>query len=208
MAGRKEDRYYDAFIEMCGYACDAAMFLREILGDFKADDLDMQIAKMHAIEQDGDVARHTMTKKLAKEFITPIEREDIMQMSESIDNVTDKIEDVLLRLYMFNIPAVRDDALLIADIIVKCTAALKDALEEFPNFRRSKTLQEKIIEVNHLEEEGDRLYTGAVRNVFVDEGLPPLLASSWHNVLHYMEEVCDACEDVADIIEGVMMKNS
>jgi predicted phosphate transport protein (TIGR00153 family) len=164
--------------------------------------------KMHAIEQDGDVARHSMTKKLAKEFITPIEREDIMQMSESIDTVTDRIEDVLLRLYMFNIPTVREDALRIADVIVKCATALKEALEEFPNFRKSKTIQEKIIEVNHLEEEGDRLYTEAVRNVFVDDALSPLEATSWHNVFHYMEEVCDACEDVADVIEGVMMKNS
>ncbi|MDR0357723.1 MAG: DUF47 family protein, partial [Clostridiales Family XIII bacterium] len=147
-------------------------------------------------------------KKLAKEFITPIEREDIMQMSESIDTVTDKIEDVLLRLYMFNIPEIREDALRIADVIVKCATALKDALEEFHNFRKSKTIQEKIIEVNHLEEEGDRLYTDAVRNVFTDSSLPPLIVSSWDNVFHYMEDVCDACEDVADVIEGVMMKNS
>ncbi|MDR1953457.1 MAG: DUF47 family protein [Clostridiales Family XIII bacterium] len=208
MAGRKENKYYDAFVEMSSYSCDAALLLREILREFNPDDLNMQMEKMHAIEQDGDVARHTMTKKLAKEFITPIEREDIMQMSESIDNVTDKIEDVLLRLYMFNIPSMRDDALLIADVIVKCTTALKDALEEFHNFRKSKTIQEKVIEVNHLEEEGDKLYMMAVRNVFMDESLPPLIASSWNHVLHYMEDVCDACEDVADVIEGVMMKNS
>ncbi|MDR1027790.1 MAG: DUF47 family protein [Clostridiales Family XIII bacterium] len=208
MSRKKEDKYYDAFIEMGSYSCDAASLLRKILSDFNTEDLDVQMKKMHAIEHDGDMARHTMTKKLAKEFITPIEREDIMQMSESIDTVTDKIEDVLLRLYMFNILSIREDALLIADIIVKCTTALKEALEEFHNFRKSKTLQEKVIEVNRLEEEGDRLYTLAVRHVFTDESLPPLLASSWGTVLHYMEDVCDACEDVADVIEGVMMKNS
>jgi predicted phosphate transport protein (TIGR00153 family) len=208
VAGKREGKYYDAFVEMCGYSCDAARLLREILIDFNVDELSEKMEKMHAIEQAGDVARHTMTKMLAKEFITPIEREDIMQMSDSIDNVTDKVEDVLLRLYMFNIPHIREDALAIADVIVKCTMALQDALEEFHNFRKSKTLQDKIIEINRLEETGDRMYTEAVRNVFTDSDLTPLLASSWHNVFHYMEDVCDACEDVADVIEGVMMKNS
>jgi predicted phosphate transport protein (TIGR00153 family) len=205
---RKEDKYYEAFIEMSGYSCEAALFLRKILGGYEPDGLDVHIDEMHAIEHSGDLARHAMTKQLAREFVTPIEREDIMQMADSIDTVTDKIEDVLLRLHMFNIRVIREDAINLADIIVKCTSALKDALEEFHNFKKSKTIQEKIIEVNHLEEEGDRLYVHAIRLVFTDENILPLTAMSWNEVYHYMEDVCDACEDVADIIEGVIMKNS
>jgi predicted phosphate transport protein (TIGR00153 family) len=208
LAGKKDDVYFVALVEMASYGCDAALYLREILNHFEPGELDIEREKMHAIEHDGDVARHTMTKKLAREFITPIEREDIMHMSEMIDNVTDKTEDVLLRLYMFNIKEIRPEALEIADIIVKCAAAVKDALEELHNFRKSKTIQELLIEINRLEEEGDRMYNAAVHNVFSEENIDPLAAIAWNHVFHYMEDVCDACEDVADVIEDVIMKNS
>jgi predicted phosphate transport protein (TIGR00153 family) len=204
----KEDKYYTAFIEMSGYSCEAAQFLREILGRFDPDDLDIRNEKMHAIEHSGDLARHAMTKHLAREFITPIEREDIMQLAEAIDTVTDKIEDVLQRIYMFHIREIREEAILLADIIVKCTSELKAALEEFHNFRKSKTIMEKLIEINHLEEEGDRVYVSAVRRVFSGDDVSAKTAVAWSQVFHYMEGVCDACEDVADIIEGVIMKNS
>jgi predicted phosphate transport protein (TIGR00153 family) len=193
---------------MASYSCDAARYLREILEHYDPDQLDVQRAKMHSIEHDGDVARHAMTKKLAKEFITPIEREDIMHMSEMIDNITDKTEDVLLRLHMFNIKTIRPEALDVADIIVKCSSAVKDALEELHNFKKSKSIQELLIEINRLEEVGDHMYTSAVHNVFSEEGIDPLMAIAWNHIFHYMEDVCDACEDVADVIEDVIMKNS
>ena len=208
MANKKQDRYYDIFIEMAAFSCDAAKFLREILGDFDPDKLEDYMEKMHAIEHDGDVSKHAMTKLLSKEFITPIEREDIMAMSESIDTVTDKTEDALQRMFMYNIKTVRQDAIPIADAVVKCTEAMKDALEEFHNFKKSKTIGEKLIEINTLEEEGDRMYIKATRNVFTDAGLTPLEAFSWSHIFHYLEDVLDACEDVADVIEGVIMKNS
>ena len=130
MAKKKDDQYFDALVEMGNYACDAAVFLRKILGDYNPDELDDPRKQMHNIEHNGDTARHNMIKRLSKEFITPIEREDIMAISESVDTVTDKIEDVLLRLYMFNIREIRPEALEIGDVIVKCTSAMKKALEE------------------------------------------------------------------------------
>ena len=208
MANKKQDRYYDIFVEMGAFSCDAAIFLREILGDYHPGNLEDYMEKMHAIEHDGDVSKHEMTRLLSKEFITPIEREDIMALGETIDTVTDKVEDALQRMFMYNIKTVRMDALPIAEAVVKCTEAMKDALEEFHNFKKSKTLGEKLIEINTLEEVGDKMYIEAVRNVFTDTGLSPLEAFSWSHIFHYLEDVFDACEDVADVIEGVIMKNS
>ena len=205
---KKSNKYYDCFVEMSEYSCKAALFLKEIIENYDPSELQGQIEKMHSIEHAGDVARHGMTKLLAKEFITPIGPEDIMQMSEAIDTVTDKIEDVLLRLYMFDIDEIREDAKIIADVIVKCTTAMKEALDEMYNFRKSKSLNDLIIEINRLEEEGDRLYQVAVRNVYTDESITPKGISAWNMVFDYMEDVCDACEDVADVIEGVIMKNT
>jgi len=209
MSSKKQDRYYNIFIEMCTYSCKAAVFLKEILSDFNPEKLGESMEKMHAIEHDGDVSRHEMIKMLAKEFITPIEREDIMAMSETIDTVTDKIEDVLQKMYMYNVKSVREDALVIADIIIKSTEALREALEEFRDFKKkAKTIKEKIIEINRLEEEGDLMYIEGTHKVFTDENLTPLEAFGWSHIFHYMEDVLDACEDAADVVEGVVMKNT
>jgi len=208
MAGKRDEMYYSAFVEMAGYSCQAAQFLKDVLEQYDPEAIGPLKKQMHEIEQNADIAKHTMTKSLAKEFITPIEREDIMELASYIDTVTDKIEDVLLRLYMFNIRKVRDDAIAIAQTIVQCTTSMKQALEEFHNFKKSKTIQQLIVEVNHLEEVGDSQYTEAVRNVFTDPDIPAIEVMAWNQIFHYMEDVCDACEDVADVVEGAIMKNS
>ncbi|GHU68273.1 hypothetical protein AGMMS49983_20710 [Clostridia bacterium] len=144
---KKQERYYDIFVETTGFSCDAAIFLREILGDYRVERIEADMEKMHSIEHDGDVSRHQMVKLLSAEFVPPIEREDIMAMSEAIDTVTDKIEDVLQRLYMLNIQQVRKDALVIADVVVKTCEALRETMEDFSNFKKSKTINDKIIEI-------------------------------------------------------------
>ena len=207
MAIKKDENYYGTFVVLVKYSCDAAELLKEIMYNFNADDLQDKMRQMHDIEHAGDVERHIMIKKLAREFITPIEREDIVALADSIDNVTDTIEDVLLRMYMFNITSMRQEALKMTDIIVKCCEALKQALEEFYNFRKSQSLHDLIIEINSMEEEGDELFKEATRNLYVN-CKDPLEVFGWDQTFHYMEKCCDACEDVSDVIESVMMKNS
>jgi len=163
--------------------------------------------EMHKIEHRGDEARHIMIKKLAREFITPIEREDIMALADSIDNVTDSIEDVLMHMYMRNIRNVREYAKKMSDLIVKCCNKLKEALNEFHNFRKSKILHELIVEVNHLEEVGDRYFTEAIRELYVTcNDFKEVFA--WDRTFDFLEKCCDDCEEVANVIENVIMKNS
>lgn len=207
MSIRKDDSYFSTFVDLVNYSCDAANLLTEIMHNYNPDELEEKMRLMHNIEHAADVERHIMMKKLAKEFITPIEREDIVSMADAIDNVTDNIEDVLMRMYMFNIKTMRDDALRMAEIIKKCCEALREALHEFYNFRKSQTLHNLIVEINRMEEEGDELFTKATRRLYV-EAKDPLEVYGWGRTLHYMEICCDACEDVADVIESVMMKNS
>ena len=207
MARRKEDNYFATFVELVQYSCDAAALLNEIINDFKAEELEIKMKEMHEIEHAGDKGRHTMMKQLAREFITPIEREDIIALGDAIDNVTDTIEDVLLRFYMFNITAMRDDAFKMAAIIVQCCEALKQAMAEFANFRKSQLIHQLIVEINRLEEEGDALFVKATRNLFVNEK-DPIKIFAWRETLEYMEKCCDACEQVSEVIESVMMKNS
>ena len=204
---KKNENYFHTFVELVKYSCDAAQLLNEIMNNFQAAEVEEKMRQMHEIEHAGDVERHRMIKRLAREFITPIEREDIVLMADTIDNVTDTIEDVLMRLYMFNFTTLRTDAIEMAAIIVKCCEALKEALEEFPNFRKSQVLHKMIVEINHLEEEGDRLFVKATRDLFVN-AKDPVETLAWKETLEFMEKCCDACEDAAEVIESVMMKNS
>ena len=208
MANKKQERYYEIFINMSEYSCNAARLLLEIFSDFDSEKLEEYMERMHVIEHEGDVARHEMTKQLAKEFITPIEREDIMMMGESIDTVTDKIEDVLQKMYMYNVKTIREDAVLTAEKLIDITEALRTALTEFCNFKKSKIISEMLIEINRLEEEGDKRYIETVRNVFTDKDIDAAEAFAWSHIFHYMEDVFDACEDAADVIEGTIMKNT
>jgi predicted phosphate transport protein (TIGR00153 family) len=201
-------KYFEAFKEMCGYSADAAALLKEIVTNYDPELIPMHRDKMHAIEHDGDVARHTMFRQLGKESRPPIEREDIIAMADAIDVVTDSVEDVLLRLYMFDIREIRPDMHGVADVLIKIIGVLMEAVDEFPEFRTSKTLHEKLIRINNLEEEADRLYIEAVRGVYTDGSLSPVEVAAWAHIFVYMEEVADAVEDAADVIESVMMKNA
>jgi len=207
MARKKDMNYFDAFVELVGYSCKAAQLLNDIMNDFNADELSAKMKEMHAIEHSGDEARHAIVKRLAREFITPIEREDIMAMTDAIDNVTDTIEDVLMRMYMYNVTSIREHAVRMTEVIVKCCNSLKEALDEFYNYRKSKKLHELIIEINRLEEVGDSLFTEATRDLYCNCNDSKEVAA-WDIVFYYLEKCCDSCEDVADVIENVIMKNS
>lgn len=207
MARKKDESYFDTFVELVGYSCKAANLLNEIMNHYDAETLPQKMNEMHEIEHSGDEARHKMIRRLAREFITPIEREDIMEMANAIDTVTDTIEDVLMRMYMYNLQQVTEHALKMTDVVVKCCNSLKLALDEFHNFRKSHKLHELVIEINRLEEVGDVLFTEATRSLYVNSTDYKELAA-WDTTYHYLEKCCDSCEDVANAIENVIMKNS
>jgi len=204
---KKDNNYFGAFVELSEYSCKAAELLYGIMSSYNPDNLEEKMKEMHKIEHAGDVERHLMMQKLAKDFFTPIEREDIIAMADAIDNVTDFVEDALMRLYMYNVRSMREDGLKLAAIIVECCEKMREALKEFQNFRKSQSLHQLIVEINRLEEDGDELYVKATRDVYVN-AKDPLEAHGWGRTLHYMEVCCDACEDVADVMESVIMKNS
>lgn len=207
MVRKKGYNYFDAFVELVQYSCEAATLLNKTVNGFKLDNFEEIMTQMHDIEHAGDMGKHQLMKKLAREFITPIEREDIMALTDAIDNVTDTIEDVLMCIYMFNIVKIRKDAAEMTEIIVKCCEALKEAMQEFGNFRKSQTLHSLIVEINRLEEEGDALFIKATRNLYVEK-VDPVEIIAWGQTFKYLEKCCDACEDVSEVIESVRMKNS
>lgn len=203
--GRNE--YFEAFAQMTAMAREAAVYLQKTLKEFDPKTLPEKMSSLHSIEHRADEAKHAMMKKLAREFVTPIEREDIITIANEIDDVTDTIEDVLMRIYMYNITEIRLEALAFADVIVRCCEALEVAMDEFHNFHKSQTLHQCIVDVNTMEEEGDALYMRAMRALYTsDASVVDILV--WSETFDRFEVCCDACEHVAGAMESVIMNNS
>lgn len=206
--GKKRDfNYFEAFVQLVDYSCQSAEILETSLKRFNPTGLAEMMKNLHGIEHAADMGKHDMMNRLAREFIAPIEREDIIELGQEIDNVTDSIEDVLMGVYMYNILSIRPEAIDFVDVIVQCCNGLKKAMEDFQNFRKSTTLHDSVVEINRLEEVGDRLYTEAVRNLYVN-CKDPVEILAWTKIFDRMESCCDACEHVANVVESVMMKNS
>jgi len=207
MASKSASRYYTNFVEGVGFSCQAASMLHESLQCYDHTKIHDRMMEMHNIEHTADYAKHEMMEHLMKEFITPIEREDIISLSQNIDDVTDSVEDVIMRAYMFNIKSIKPEALAFSKLIVSCCCALKIMMEEFHNFRKSSTIHGLIVEINRIEEEADKLYTEAVRNLYVASS-DPVEIIVWTEMFNCLEKCCDECEDVANVVESIIMKNS
>ena len=208
MKKQRTNEYFEGFVSGMESACKAAEYLESVVEHYDPEKLNEQVEEMHKIEHEADLNKHALMQKLAKEFITPIEREDIILLLQQIDNVTDFIEDVVRKMFMYNAKSMRVEALEFATIIKQCCYESRDALKEMPGFQKSSArLAEAIVKVNDFEEQGDRLYCAAMRRLY-SENAEPLERITWTKLFDWMEACCDACEDVMESVELVVLKNS
>ncbi len=205
---KKDDfDYFEYFHSAAVSATKAGELLQNCVSSFNPSLVGEWMQQMHSIENSADTAKHQMIERLAHEFMTPIEREDIILLAQDLDNVVDSIDEVLRRMYMFHMKAIRPEALKFAELICKCCKVLELVLTEFHNFKSSKTIYKSLIEVNSLESDGDVLYSESVRELFSGS------ASArdeliWLNIFEEFEECLDSCEDVADTLESIIIKNT
>ena len=207
MAKKQDAYYFETFTACLDDACKAAQLLDRSMREFDPAQIKETLDEMHNIEHAADDKKHELLNVLAKAFITPIEREDIMLLSQNIDEVTDQIEDVLLRLYCNNVQTIRPDALKLSEVMIRCCEEAKNMAKEFADFKHSKTLHGHIVNINTLEEEADSLFISSLRTLHTTCS-DPLEIIVWREIYTYMEKCVDACEHVADSVESVIMKNS
>ena len=204
---KKNYDYFDGFIENAAYGCECVKALRASLTPYSLETLPEKVIEIHKIEHGADGSKHEMMSHLLKDFLPPIEREDIVQLAQEIDSVTDSIEDIIIQLDMFQVKELHPDFQPFLDVIEQCCIDVHESLKEFKNYKKSSTLKEKLIELNMLEEKGDSIYHDAIKNLYKNESDPVKLLI-WTEIFRRCEKCCDACEDVADTIESVVLKNS
>ena len=207
MAKKNDTFFFDNYRACADCSCKAAEFLASIMSSFNPSEIRGKLDEMHAIEQSADELRHQMSDALVKAFITPMEREDMGLLSNQLDAVTDHVEGVLHRLYFDNIQEIRPDALQMVDTVVRGCKEMRELVDELPRFKKSKTLQPRIIAINSIEEEADLLYIRAMRELHTTCN-DPLQVIAWRDVYTFLELCADSLEHVAETVASIAMKNS
>ncbi len=199
--------YFENFAEGAALSKKAATYLVSCLENYDVTNINEMLKAMHEIEHSADIKKHEMEAALAKAFVTPVDREDLDALSNKLDEVTDKVEEILQEFFIYNIKTVPANAVTFAKNIVRSCDLLCQLMGEFENFKRSKKIQALIIELNDVEEECDDLYLSSMHALTADpKDVFSILA--WREIYDCFEACVDACEHVSECIGTVIMKNT
>ena len=207
MKKKEEYNYFDEFINNSLNIVESAEILKETVASYSLEKLEENISKVHKLENDADKRLHNMRNYLIKDFLPPIDREDIILIGHRLDDIEDYIDEILINFNILDISKVREDALEFAELLIECANSVKDALENFENFKKAEIVKEKTIAINVLEEKADRLYESAMKKLYKEE-TSPVEIIKWTTIYNCMENTTDACEKIADCLEDFVMKNS
>ena len=198
----KEERFYGDFVAMAEEIRHGAGMLEEMLSPErplwdKADEI-------KEVEHKCDFLTHEIIQRLHRTFVTPLDREDIFALARSLDDVMDAIDATAALVRLYQIAFVRQDARELARIIMASAEQLVKAVKEL---ERKKGVAEPAVEINRLENEADRAHQSAVRLLFEEEK-DPIQIMKWKEILDFLEDATDRCEDVANVLEGVVVKHA
>lgn len=206
MAKNNKYNYFTALEEMSNFSVEAAVYLEETAKTFDPNKINLFIKKMHEIEHKEDEKRHEIMKNLLREFLPPIDREDIIQLAAKLDDVTDSIDELLHLFYILNVQTLIPEYYNFIDIIKDCCISMDLAIKELKHFRKSASIQDHIIHVNNAESKGDSLYTDIMHKLYTTDK-NPIDIIRWSEIMKVAEACCDACEHVSETIETIVMKN-
>jgi predicted phosphate transport protein (TIGR00153 family) len=201
----KEDKFYKMFIEAAKNVNEAAVVLRKSLDSLTNIELD--VSKIEELEHDGDRLVGVIVKELNESFITPFDREDIYVLIKRLDDVLDLINSTVHRFVMFNITESTEASKFLADNIVKCTQYILELMNELHLIGGKNHISEKIATINQIESEADRVFRKIVSELFRNEK-DPIEIIKWKEIYQILENTIDKCEKIANIVEGVVIKNA
>lgn len=207
MIGKKSNNYFEEFVKLIDFSCKSSKALLNIINSYDIKNLEKQRISMHKIEHNADIEKHNLINKLQKEFITPIEREDIITITEVIDDLTDYIEDIVICMYMYNIHSLRKEIFSFTKVIDKSCDSLKQLFIEFQNYKKSTKINDLIITINKYEEDADKIYVDASKTLYAYTK-EPIEIMKWNEIFDRLEKCCDSCEKIANTIENIIMKNT
>ncbi len=198
----KDREFFDLFEEAAANVVRGADLLDQMLAHFpERADLARDIL---ICEQEGDRITHDIHQRLNLTFVTPIDREDILELTSDLDDIIDLIDEVADYLGLYKIEAPMEQSQRMAHILLQATQQIAQAM---PRLRTFQDLSHFTVEVNRLENDGDRMSRNAIASLF-DNGIDPMVVIRWKDIFERLEEAIDACEHVANTLEGIVIKNA
>jgi predicted phosphate transport protein (TIGR00153 family) len=183
----------------------AANQLSELID--KWDNVPERVEEIKRIEHNGDEITHRIIAQLHATFVTPIDREDIANLAERLDDVLDFIEETASSMLIYWVAKPTEKAQELARIIVTMTTEISETIPRLRRRRQMKEVPECCMEINRLENEADAIVRSAVAGLF-HNGIDVIDVIKWREIYEYMETATDRCEDIANVLEGVMIKRA
>ncbi len=201
----REENFLPHFNRTAEIIVEAAMALEALATDFT--DVEVKVGRIKHLEHEGDQVTHQSFALLSRTWITPIDREDIYELTSRLDDVLDLIDATAARLVRFKIPATTPELRALAHLIVQSAKAIQRALALLSDLKNSRQILDACIEINRLENEADSVYRGAISRLFEKEK-DPFTLLKWKEIYELVETAQDACEDVANVLEQIVLKSS
>jgi predicted phosphate transport protein (TIGR00153 family) len=193
------------FEKQVSYAVDAARFFREVVS--KGSVTEDTLSKMSEIEHQADDVAHTIIEQLNKTFITPIDREDIHALTMQIDDIVDMINTIVNRMRIYNITGVNKNLVEFAKVIEESVQAVERAIGGLRDIKNVKVVFDACVEVNRLENVGDTMRDEMLMELFATVK-DPIAVIKWKDIYQDAETVLDVCEDVAHVVDSIMVKQA
>ncbi len=200
-----EETFLPQFARAADILYEAAKALDELACDYT--DVEVKVARIKHLEHEGDQVAHQTFNLLSRTWITPIDREDIHALVGALDDVLDSIDAVAARMALYKIPASTPELREATRLIVKAGEAVRRAMSQIGDLKNSRAILEDCVEINRLENEADALFRIAISRLFETEK-DPIAVIKWKEIYTVLEETTDRCEDVANVLEQIVLKSS
>jgi len=195
--------FFDLFGRASSNAVDMARLLLELFDRFPENGSEL-VDRIKDLEHLGDELTHEAVTLINRTFVTPFDRDDIYRLATAVDDICDFVHESAGNLYSYGVTQIQRRARDQADVILRATIMLDEAMQRLEGFKDSSR---QLIELRSLEDEGDRLYRNGVGELFRTGADDPLMVIRWKDIYEGLEEAVDACENAADVLEAIVVKN-
>ena len=201
----KEEKFFELFEAQAGHNVEAARLFHEMVKSWNLES--PIVSRLQDVEHEADITTHEVYDRLNRSFLTPFDREDIHELASELDDVVDLIQSIAIRMQLYRIENITEDLKGLAGILHQATQNVHKAIAELKNTEKTRRVLDHCIEINRLENAGDRALEVALGKLFL--GKPdPLDVIKWKEIYESTEEAIDKCEDVANTIEAILVKHS
>lgn len=201
---KKDNEFFELFVDSAGYFRDCAVEMSKVMEDYKQAENKMK--EIIDLEHRADEINDRIIDKLNQTFITPIDREDIYALANCLDDGVDFCQGTIQRVVLYHAGQPRTGAVELSQLLIEATGELVRAFELLQDIKKhNKEILDITRRISKLESEGDRVYRRDVAQLF-ESCISPIEVIKWKEILEYLENTLDHCEDIADLLRGVVMK--